>query len=440
MVVPRTAQPTVGFVDEYCDYYRDLFVEVRSFEAFKHLHLGMISEAKRKSLPAIAKVTGLPNAQSLQQFLVKSPWSASDLRQRRLELIRAVLGERPLVLVIDETGDRKKGQATDYVKRQYIGNLGKIENGIVSVDAYGVIDNVTFPLTFTVYKPKARLKAGEIHRTKPEIAATMVRELCDLGFQFELVLADSAYGESGSSFVRTLHQLALPYVLAIRSNHAVWLPQKQRVRTNRWRAYERTFSDGQRETRFIREIVYGKRRAQRYWQLTTDTDTLPSASTWMVMTWVNDISYKQVGDLYGLRNWVEYGFKQSKNELGWADFRVTDYAPIEKWWEIVMSAYLIVTLNTPPMRPEGVLPPELSDSIVVSSLPQHTNWDSGNGWKHWLNNLRLILLPWVSFNLLKPWLEVFPIPEMTRGFQLLIRLMNQFRGVPNTGLQKFSSA
>lgn len=62
------------------------------------------------------------------------------------------------MLVIDETSDRKKGQATDYVKRQYIGNLGKIENGIVSVDAYGVIDNVTFPLNFMVYKPKARLK------------------------------------------------------------------------------------------------------------------------------------------------------------------------------------------------------------------------------------------------------------------------------------------
>lgn len=440
MTEPRAAQPTVGFVDEYCASYQDLFAEVRAFEAFKHLHLGMISEVKRKSLPAIAKVTGLPNAQSLQQFLVKSPWSASDLRQRRIELIRAVVGNRPLVLVIDETGDRKKGQATDYVKRQYIGNLGKIENGLVSVDAYGVIDNITFPLTFTVYKPKARLKTGESHRTKPEIAATMVRELCDLGFQFELVLADSAYGESGSSFVRTLHQLELPYVLAIRSNHAVLLPKEQRVRANRWRAYERTFSDGQSQTRFIREIIYGKRRVQRYWQLTTDTATLPSASTWMVMTWVSDISYKQVGDLYGLRNWVEYGFKQSKNELGWADFRVTDYAPIEKWWEIVMSAYLMVTLNTPPMRPEGAISPELSDSIVVSAFPQHASWDTGNGWKHWLNNLRLILLPWVSFNVLKPWLKVFPIPEMTQSFQLLIRLMNQFRGVPNTVLQKLSSA
>jgi SRSO17 transposase len=32
------------------------------------------------------------------------------------------------------------------------------------------------------------------------------------------------------------------------------------------------------------------------------------------------IKYKEVGNLYGIRNWVEYGLKQSKNELGWADF------------------------------------------------------------------------------------------------------------------------
>jgi len=50
--------------------------------------------------------------------------------------------------------------------------------------------------------------------------------------------------------------------------------------------------------------------------------------------------------IYGLRNWVEYGLKQSKNELGWADFRVTNYAQIERWWEMVMSAYLLVSLHT----------------------------------------------------------------------------------------------
>jgi SRSO17 transposase len=34
----------------------------------------------------------------------------------------------------------------------------------------------------------------------------------------------------------------------------------------------------------------------------------------------------------GCSHWVEYGLKQSKNELGWADFRVTDYTQIQKWW------------------------------------------------------------------------------------------------------------
>jgi len=53
MVEPRAAKPTVQFIDDYCQWYQSLF-QVRSFEAFKQLHLGLISEAKRKSLPAIA--------------------------------------------------------------------------------------------------------------------------------------------------------------------------------------------------------------------------------------------------------------------------------------------------------------------------------------------------------------------------------------------------
>ncbi len=52
-----------------------------------------------------------------------------DLREARLRLILQVLQCRELTLIIDETGDAKKGNKTDYVKRQYIGNLGKIENG-----------------------------------------------------------------------------------------------------------------------------------------------------------------------------------------------------------------------------------------------------------------------------------------------------------------------
>ena len=87
-----------------------------------------------------------------------------------------------------------------------------------------------------------------------------------------------------------------------------------------------------KEIRFVREIVYGKKRYRRYWEVTTDPETLPDNSTWYVMTEIPETSYKDVGNLYGCRNWVEYALNQSKNELGWADFRLSRYESIEKWW------------------------------------------------------------------------------------------------------------
>ena len=54
--LPRDAQPTVTLIDEYCAEYRDLFKEVRNYECFKYLHLGIVAPIKRKSLPEIALI------------------------------------------------------------------------------------------------------------------------------------------------------------------------------------------------------------------------------------------------------------------------------------------------------------------------------------------------------------------------------------------------
>ncbi|MBW4689382.1 MAG: transposase [Komarekiella atlantica HA4396-MV6] len=111
MFESRPAAPTVKFVDEYCQWYKKLFSDVRSFEAFKYLHVGCISELKRKTLPEIAKIVGLDNQQGLHHFLTKSPWDIEKLRALRLELILEVIKGRPIILIIDETGDRKKGSS-----------------------------------------------------------------------------------------------------------------------------------------------------------------------------------------------------------------------------------------------------------------------------------------------------------------------------------------
>lgn len=187
--------------------------------------------------------------------------------------------------------------------------------------------------------------------------------------------------------------------------------------------------------RYIREIIFGKRRMTQFWQITTDKETLPKNSTGDVITYIPQLKYHQVGNLYGLRNWVEYGLKQSKNELGWADFRVTDYVQIQKWWELVMSAYLMVSLHSKARNPSqetgsDTAKPNLDN--IISKFATHEWWDTGIGWKNLLNNLRLIIQPFVLFNLLKPWLEVFSIPQLSFGFLQLIALMNSFRTlIPN---------
>lgn len=155
--------------------------------------------------------------------------------------------------MIDETGDRKKESTTDYVARQYIGNIGKTENGIVSVNAYGIVEQLTFPLLFKVFKPKHRLKPGDVYQAKLQLAQSIIQELVTFGFKIELVLADSFYGES-SAFVNSLDALHLPWITAIRSNHGVWMPNDVEVTTNQWQRFERVFSNGRLRNAIVRRL------------------------------------------------------------------------------------------------------------------------------------------------------------------------------------------
>jgi SRSO17 transposase len=223
---------------------------------------------------------------------------------------------------------KRREQQLTRVAKQYIGKLGKVENGIVSVNAYAVIDNMTYPLMFKVFKPRTRLKEGELYKTKPQLALEIIQELIDYGFNVELVLADSLYGES-TELVAVLVELKLAFIVSIPSNHVVWLSPQERVRYNRWCAYEQSLSHRPAQTRYIREIIFGKRRELRYFEITKDKTNPESADTWFIMTNLSGKIQQTLGNLYSLRKEIEYGFKQVKDQLGWADFRLTDYNSIE---------------------------------------------------------------------------------------------------------------
>lgn len=54
------------------------------------------------------------------------------------------------------------------------------------------------------------------------------------------------------------------------------MASNQKVRANRWCKFERVFSHQESETRYIREIIWGKRSARTYWEITTDPEKMIS--------------------------------------------------------------------------------------------------------------------------------------------------------------------
>jgi len=74
---------------------------------------------------------------------------------------------------------------------------------------------------------------------------------------------------------------------------------------------------------------------------------MPENSTSFIMTNIKRKNLKKIlGNLYGLRTWVEYGFRQCKQELGWTHYRFTNFKDIERWWQIIFSVYSMISLNS----------------------------------------------------------------------------------------------
>ena len=99
---------------------------------------------------------------------------------RRLALLRSDPAPAPHaggVLIVDETGDRKDSGQTAHVGRQYLGNRGNIENGVVSVSSRWADEGVSYPLAVEPDTSQRWFAAGTADpgfRTTPQIALALV--------------------------------------------------------------------------------------------------------------------------------------------------------------------------------------------------------------------------------------------------------------------------
>ena len=106
------------------------------YEPLRHageLMAGLVSGLDKKNCWTIAEHRGACTPDGLQHLLARASWDADDVRDDLCDYVVDAFGDPGAILVVDETGDVKKGTATVGVQRQYCGTAGRIENSQVAV-------------------------------------------------------------------------------------------------------------------------------------------------------------------------------------------------------------------------------------------------------------------------------------------------------------------
>jgi len=233
------AEQLVDFHERFAPLFGKEQAQDHAFDYLK----GLMVCPDRKSIEPIALLVGHGDVSGLQKFVGAAPWAYDDVMAEA----QAVFAERlapsaadspvGVVGVIDESSFAKKGTHSAGVARQHNGRLGKEDNCQVGVFLIGVapagsalLDHRLFlPEAWCAETPEAKGRRDRAHipeevtfRTKPRIAAELVRNVAVLGqVALDWVVADSEYGRAGH-FLDELELLGQRYVLAVPVTWVFW--------------------------------------------------------------------------------------------------------------------------------------------------------------------------------------------------------------------------
>lgn len=193
--------------------------------------LGLLSDVDSRSCWQLAEQAGDASPHMMQRLLGEAVWDADAVRDDVRGYAVDALGDPDGVLILDDTGDLKKGELTVGTQRQYTGTAGRIENAQVAVYlAYAAAGGATL-IDREVYLPKAwtddpdRCAAAGVpdhirFATKVTLGRRMLTRAFDAGVPAAWCTADEFYG-GDQHLRRDLQARGVGYVLAVAKSHRV---------------------------------------------------------------------------------------------------------------------------------------------------------------------------------------------------------------------------
>jgi len=186
-----------------CDY-------TQTFDLLGVYCRGLLSDLGRKTCEPIALGAGVA-ARTLQEFLRDHRWSFARARDQLQQHVAATLPGLPgddlgCVGLHDETGTVKDGTQTPGVQRQHCGEVGKVENCIVTVHTgvakgrYKTLFDAELFLPESWDRDRGRCQKARIpddvrYRPKWRIALEQLDRARANGIAFDWLTFDEGYGD-----------------------------------------------------------------------------------------------------------------------------------------------------------------------------------------------------------------------------------------------------
>ena len=326
--------------------------------------LGVLSAVESKNCWTMAELSGHGSPDKLQHLLARAKWDADDIRDELRGYVSDAFAEPDAVLVVDETGDVKKGTKTVGVQRQYSGTAGKVENCQVAVymtytstRGHALIDRALYlPKSWTEDPARCReagVPADTEFATKPALARQMIRRALDAGVPAAWVAGDEVYGADPE--LRTmLQENEIGYVLAISCDRRVGIDTGVM-------AVDQIAAALPEKAWQLRSAGAGAKGPRMYsWAWITTTET-PASGSCSVLIRRNDataelayyccysptpVTLPQLVQVAGRRWTVEEAFQTSKGLTGLDQHQVRTWRSWHRWTILVMLAHAFLAVQT----------------------------------------------------------------------------------------------
>jgi hypothetical protein len=352
------------FFESFCDKFEDVLGHEAQRRNFRMYLAGLLGDSHRKNIWAMSEGTVDGNYHSLHHFLHDAPWEAKKVNERRLEVIfscRQTRIKSGFSLIIDDSGHRKSGAETAGIGRQYIGQLGKVDNGIVMVTSHAYDGVKGVPLDVELYQHASSLPEGKESADflkKPALALKLIDQCLERALTPGVILFDAGYGNN-APLLKEVENRKLKYIAAISRTRNIYFQMPEDTRNEKHRIEEvaKTLAP-----ELFKPIELPLDKPRTVWVATLEVympqmsgkRTIAIQLDAPMFSEATEIDYYVTNESkelataewislsYSTRNWVEVFYREAKGWLGITEYQVRDQRSIHRHWILVFTAHSLI--------------------------------------------------------------------------------------------------